>query len=144
MWVIGTAANGIGFELGIGGGLVSLARASMASIVWRAWARPIEVGERWSGWDLSWVESSEPMEGEAGSILISGSLATGMSDRPEVRLRLRAGRGGLDGVSANSKAARASQVEDLLTTLICFDGVVTRLDGVLNGIREWFIDGLVG
>jgi hypothetical protein len=46
MWVIGTEANGIGFELGIGVGLVSLARAWMASIVWRAWARPSEVGER--------------------------------------------------------------------------------------------------
>ena len=92
------------------------------------------------------------MEEEAGSILISGGasilifggVATGMSDRPDVRLRLRAGIGGLDGVSAKSKAARASRVGDSLRALNRFDGVATRSDGVLNGVRPLFMGGLVG
>jgi hypothetical protein len=132
-------------ELGIGGGTVSLARASMASIVWRACARPMAVGERWRGWLSVWGKRREGLEGEAGSILMIGAafVGTGINERPELRLRLRAGTGGLEGVSAKSKAASASVEGDSLRMLERLGGVVRVLDGVrpavMDGSIEWWV-----
>lgn len=70
------------------------------------------------------------MEGEAGSILMIG-VGTECNERPELRLRLRCGTGGLDGVS-KSKAASASLEGDSLRMLMRLVGVV-RLSSVVTG-----------